>query len=136
MRLYYLDRELKREEVDFIGRVLKLSEPIRQIRIPYVFLVRDPNRGNCEPEFAEGGLVEKELLCAGILKDRGRKICLVAPKDNHLFQSLIPAIHRFTGHYPCLIQTEDRSEYLMNPLRIRVVDMEELIGRNNTDIQP
>lgn len=45
MRIYYLDRKLESEEVDFVADVLKLSEPIEQIRIPYVLPVQDINGG-------------------------------------------------------------------------------------------
>jgi hypothetical protein len=134
MRLYYLDRELESEEVDFVADVLKLSEPIEQIRIPYVLPASDPNGGYRGRPIIESKLIEKHLLNAGILLDRDKKIFLVIPKDSHWHQSLIAAIFKLTGCYPCLIQTEDQRKNIDNPGDIRIVDMEELIGRNKTEI--
>jgi len=134
MRLYYLDRRLESEEVDFVAGVLKLSEPIEQIRIPYVLPARDPNGGYRERPIIESNLIENHLLKVGILLDRGKKICLVIPKDIHWYRSLIAAILKLTGYYPCLIQTGDQEKSIENPGDIKMVDMEELIGRNKTDI--
>ena len=134
MRLYYLDRGLESEEVDFVAGVLKLSEPIEQIRIPYVLPAPDPNGGYSERPIIESNLIENHLLKAGILLDRGKKICLVIPKDIHWHRSLITAILRLTGYYLCLIQTGDQGKSIKNPEDIKIIDMEELIGRNKTDI--
>jgi hypothetical protein len=79
-------------------------------------------------------LIEHHLLNAGILLDRGRKVCLVTSEESHWHQSLISAIFKLTGRYPCLIQTENRRKDLNNLVHIRVVDMEELIGKDNTKI--
>jgi len=134
MRLYYLDRRLESEEVDFVARVLKLCEPIEQIRIPYVLPARYPNGGYRGRPIIESNLMENYLLKVGISLDRGKKVCLVIPKDIHWHRSLIAAIIKLTGYYPCLIQTGDQEKNIENPGDIRIVDMEELIGRNKTDI--
>jgi hypothetical protein len=134
MRLYYLERRLEAKEVDFVANVLKLSEPIEQIHIPYVLPASDPNGGYRGRPIVEGKLIEHHLLKVGILLDRGKKICLVIPKDSHWHQSLIAAISKLTGCYPSLIQTDDQRKDIDNPGDIRIVDMEELIGRDKTEI--
>lgn len=134
MRLYYLDRRLESEEVNFVAGVLKLSEPIEQIRIPYVLPACDPNGGYRDRPIIESNLIENHLLKVGILLDRGKKICLVIPKDIHWHRSLIAAILKLTGYYPCLIQTGDQGKSIENPEDIRIVDMKELIGRTKMDI--
>ncbi len=134
MRLYYLDRRLESKEVDFVAGILKLSEPIEQIRIPYVLPARDSNGGYRERPIIESNLIENHLLNVGILLDHGKKICLIIPKDIHWHRSLIAAILRLTGYYPCLIQAGDQGKSIKNPGDIKIIDMEELIGRNKTDI--
>lgn len=134
MKLYYLDRKLEREEVDIFSDTLKLSEPVEQVRIPYVLPAPDPNGGYHGRPIIDGRLIEKHLLRAGILLDRGEKISLVIPKDRHWYESLISAIVNLTGRYSCLIQTEEQRSDIDKPRNIRIVDMEELIGRNKRDI--
>jgi hypothetical protein len=134
MRLYYLDRNLGNDEVTFVVGVLRLSEPIEQIRIPHVLPVPDLNGEYSKRPIIDTKLIETHLLNAGIFLDRGKKVYLVAPRDRHWRASLISAIFKCTGRYPCLIEAEDRRDYLGNPVGIRVVDMDELIGRHNTEI--
>ncbi len=133
MRLYYLDRRLESEEVDFVAYILKLSEPIEQIRIPCVLPAHDLNGDHRERPIIESNLMQKCLLKVGILSDRDKKVCLVIPKDTHWYRSLIAAILNLTGHYPCLIQIEDERKHTVNSGHIRVVDMDELIGRDKTE---
>ena len=134
MRLYYLDRRLESEEVDFVAGVLKLSGPIEQIRIPCVLPAPDSDGDYRGRPIIETKLMETHLLNAGISLDRGKKICLVIPRDNHWFRSLIGAIFELTGHYPCLIQIGDQREGIGNPESIRIVDMDELIGREPENV--
>lgn len=134
VKVYYLDRKLEREEMSRVAEILRLSEPFEQIHIPYVLPAPDPNGGYRERPVIEGKFMEMHLFRAGILPDRAEKICLVTPKDCHWHQSLIAAIFNMTGRYPCLIQTENQREDIHNPDRIRIVDMEELIGRDKTEI--
>jgi hypothetical protein len=86
---------------------------------------RDRDGGYRGRPIIESKLIEKHLLKAGILLDRGKKICLVILKDTHWYRSLVAAIFKLTGCYPCLIQAEDPRKDIDNHINIRIVDMEE-----------
>ena len=135
MRLYSLDRELEKEEVDFIAQVLRLSEPIKQVRIPHVLPLPEPTGLYRERPIIDKQMIEKHLLKAGIRSDYGKQVFLVVPKSAHWYWSLLAAVTKLTSRYPCLIETERyRGGNINNPGNIRILDMEELIGRGKAGV--
>jgi len=121
MRAYYLDVPLTadelREAADF------MHEPIEQVRIPHVLPVVDSSR-----PIIDDDVILDHLRRAGLLRDAGRRVVLIAPRDSHWLAALGRGIERLTGALPYLLQTEGQRDSVGNPGALRVVDMEGLAG--------
>ncbi len=129
MRVYYLDRELTDEEARFVAEALELTEPIDQIRIPHVLPASDPDGGHRSRPLMDNEILEKHLVKAGMLRDYGKQVCLVIPKDMHWYGALSHTIFNITGLYPYLVQTKDHRERINNPGEIRILDMHGMMSR-------
>jgi hypothetical protein len=129
MRVYYLDRQLTNEEIEFLGEALKLSELTEQIRIPHILPAPDPRGGYRTRPIIDNEILEKHLKKAGILRDYGKQVCLVIPKEMHWYGALTEAIFKITGFYPYLVQTKDHRGGLKNPGEIRIIDMQGMMSR-------
>jgi len=70
------------------------------------------------------------LRKAGILRDTGHRVLLVAPRDSHWTAAFGRAIERLTGSLPYLVQTEAQRESVGNPGSLRILDMHGLAGGN------
>ena len=129
MRVYYLDRELTKEESEFVNEALELREPLQQIRLPYVLPAPNPNSRYPLESLFDEEIVEKHLIKAGILRDYGMRVCLVIPKDMHWYGAISEAIFKKTGFYPYLIQTRDHRDHIKNPGEIRIIDMHGMMSQ-------
>jgi hypothetical protein len=129
MRIYYLDRELSKEEIEFVQQALDLTEPIEQVRIPHILPVADPDDGHRGRPLLDDEILRRHLVKAGIIRDYGKHVCLVIPKDMHWYVALSHTIFNITGFYPYLIQTNDHRERIKNPGEIRILDMHGIMSR-------
>jgi hypothetical protein len=128
MRVYYLDKELTSEEAKFIEEALELAEPIDQIRIPHVLPVPDPGGGHHGRPIMDDEILIGHLKKAGIMRDYGKQVCLVIPRDMHWYGALTEAIFKTTGFYPYLVQTKDHRERINNPGEIRILNMQGMMS--------
>ena len=129
MRIYYLDRELAKEDLEFVEQALEVAEPVDQIRIPHILPAPDPDGGHRARPIMDDEILDRHLKKAGILRDYGKQVCLVIPKDMHWYGALTEAIFKITGFYPYLIQTKDHRERINNPGEIRILDMHGMMSR-------
>lgn len=129
MRVYYLDKELAKEEAEFVKETLELTEPVDQIRIPHILPAPDPDGGHRARPIMDDEILERHLKKAGILRDYGKQVCLVIPKDMHWYGALTEAIFKITGFYPYLVQTKDHRKRINNPGEIRILDMHGMMSR-------
>jgi len=126
VRVYFLDRPLKGEEIEFVENALGYE--IEQVRIPYVLPVINDTKAYHDRPLIDDDLVRKHLLKSGISEDRGKQVGLVMPLDMHWYAAFAHAIEKETGIYPYLIQTGEHKESIGNPGPIRIIDMEGLLG--------
>ena len=124
MRVYFLDRLLTNQEIDFVEDALNTK--IEQVQIPHV-LPADITGGHPDRPLSDEALVAKHLRKAGIIRDQGSRVALVMPLDMHWYSSLAFAIHNETGFYPYLIQTAQHRKHIGNPGEIRIIDMHGLM---------
>jgi hypothetical protein len=126
VRVYFLDRPLTDEEIDFVQHALKTT--VEQVRIPHVLPAADTTKGYAGRPLLDDTLVTKHLRIAGIRPDQGSQVGLVIPRDMHWYAALAHGIYNETGFYPYLIQTAEHREQIGNPGEIRIMDMEGLAG--------
>jgi hypothetical protein len=121
MRAYYVDVALSESELEEVADLMQ--EPINQVRIPHVLSVVDSSR-----PVLDDGVILDHLRKAGILRDAGHRVLLVAPRDSHWTPAFGRAIERLTGWLPYLVQTENQRESLGNRGQLRVLDMHGIAG--------
>ena len=121
MRAYYVDVALSEDELKEVADLMQ--EPIDQVRIPHVLPVVDASR-----PILDDDVILDHLRKAGILRDAGHRVLLVAPRDSHWMAAFGRAIERLTGWLPYVVQTETQRESLGNPGSLRILDMHGLAG--------
>ena len=121
MRAYYLDVPLTDDQLREVAELM--HEAIEQIRVPHVLPVVDSSR-----PILDDDVILDHLRRAGLLRDTGRRVLLVAPRDSHWLTAFGRGIRRITGSLPYLVQTEGQRESVGNPGRLRIVDMQGLAG--------
>ena len=126
MRLYFLDRPLTDSEIEFVEEALETS--IEQIRIPFILPVTNAKESYKDRPLINDNVTSKNLLNAGILRDKGKQVALVMPLDMHWYAAFTFTIEKMTGSFPYLIQTAEHRESIGNKGRIRIIDMEGLAG--------
>jgi hypothetical protein len=120
MRVYYLQRPLDEDELEYVSEALQ--EPIEQVRIPYVLPTPDPAFGYDNRPFIDDELLSRHLGLAGIKLDEGKRVALVVPDEMHWYSSILKVIRDETGFYPYLIQTEDQRKAIDNLGSFRILD--------------
>lgn len=108
---------------------MELTERIEQVRIPHILPAPDPDGGHRGRPLLDDEILEKHLIKAGIMRDYGKRVCLVIPRDMHWYGALTEAIFKITGFYPYLVQTKDHRERINNPGEIRILDMHGMMSR-------
>ncbi|MGH7326043.1 MAG: hypothetical protein ACREJ9_15560 [Candidatus Rokuibacteriota bacterium] len=121
IRAYYLDVALSENELKEVAGLMQ--EPVEQVRVPHVLPVVDTSRPILDDE-----AVLEHLRKAGILREAGRQVLFVAPRDSHWTAAFGRAIERLTGSLPYLIQTEGHRQAAGNPGGLRILDMQCLAG--------
>jgi hypothetical protein len=121
MRAYYLDVPLTPDELKEAADLMQ--ESIEQIRIPHVLPVVDSSR-----PILDDDVILDHLRRAGVLRDAGRRVVLIAPRDPHWLAALGRGIGRLTGSLPYLLQTEGHRDSAGNPGALRIVDMQRVAG--------
>ena len=64
------------------------------------------------------------LKAAGILRDSGKRVLLVAPLEAPWVPRFSDAIGRLTGRWPYLIQTDEQRAAIANRGALRVLDLD------------
>ena len=131
MRIYYLERALDIHEITWVEEAFASEGKIEQIRIPHVLPAPNANGSYMGRPLFDNEVIEGNLKKSGILKDYGKQVSIVIPKDMHWYAALGEAIYKLTGYYPYLIQTHDHREYINNPGEIRIIDMHGLMDLKN-----
>lgn len=126
MRIYFLDRPLNDKEIEFVEEALETS--VEQIRIPYILPITNATEGYKDRPLIDDNLVSKNLLSAGILRDKDKQVGLVMPLDMHWYAAFTFAIEKMTGFFPYLIQTAEHRESIGHKGGIRIINMEGLVG--------
>jgi len=126
MRAYFLDRPLTDSEIEFVEEALETS--VEQIRIPFILPVTNAKEGYKDRPLIDDNLTSKNLLNAGILRDKDKQVALVMPLDMHWYAAFTFVIEKMTGSFPYLIQTAEHRESIGNKGGIRIIDMERLVG--------
>ena len=121
IRAYYVDLPLSGGELKEVSELV--NGPVEQVRIPHVLPVVDTSR----PILDEDAVLE-HLRRAGILREAGRQVLFVAPRDSHWTAAFGRAIERLTGSPPYLIQTKGQRQAVGNPGELRILDMRGLAG--------
>jgi hypothetical protein len=119
IRAYYVDVALSERGLEEVTNLM--GEPVQQIRIPHVLPMVDASR-----PILDDAVVLEHLRKAGILRDPGRRVLFVAPRDSHWTVAFGRAIDRLTGSLPYLVQTEGEREAVGNPGGLRILDMQGL----------
>lgn len=124
---YYVDRPLTTAEIAEVRELTDLA--VAQHRVPCVLPMPDRNAGGklTMPSGAEDAPLGA-LRAAGILRDSGRRVFLVALDDLYWNAQFVLAIARLIGRHPLLIQTESQRAHNMNPGPLRILDMEGALG--------
>jgi hypothetical protein len=107
---------------------LELTEPVDQVRIPHILPASDPDGGHSGRPLLDDEILKRHLAKAGIIRDYGKQVCLVIPKDMHWYVALSHTIFSITGFYPYMVQTNDHRERFKNPGEIRILDMHGIIS--------
>ena len=81
MRAYYLDVPLTADEQREAADLM--HEAIERVRIPHVLPVVDSSR-----PIIDDDVILDHLRRAGLLRDAGRRVVLIAPRDSHWLPAL------------------------------------------------
>lgn len=127
MRVYYLEDRLSAEDASFVQDAMDDASEIQHVRIPHVLPTSRPTWSRQEYHKNER-LLRAALKHAGIARDRGAQVLLVAPKQPYWYAVLINAVHAETGTFPWLIQTAAQREAIGNPGETRILDTHGLMG--------
>lgn len=127
VRIYYFEDALSDEDVAFVLEALEMTGPGEQIRIPHVLPADAPDWS--ETTYRK----HQALLCAalrnaGIAKDRGKQVVLVAPAKMYWYAVLVQAVYAETGAFPWLVQTMKQRDVIGNPGETRILDTHGLMG--------
>lgn len=127
MRIYYLEKPLTPNELRNVSCLLD-CEDLEMVRIPYVLPA--PGKGGTYEgrSTIDDAAAIPPLKRAGILNDIGRQVGFVAPTNVHWYASFSFGIQMLTGYHPLLIQTPDFLARMNNPGRLRVTNLEGLVG--------
>jgi len=127
MRIYYFDSPLSREDVSFVVEALGVTGACEQVRIPHVLPTELPAWS--EQDFLKHqALLGSALQNAGIRKDRGQQVTLVAPAQMYWYSVLLHAVYNETGIFPWLVQTKEQRDAIGNPGETRLLDTHGLMG--------
>jgi hypothetical protein len=127
LNAYYLDDQLTESEVAEVEELTGFG--MSQLRIPHVLPTAMPDETGAlrmPPGSDDAPLAA--LKAAGILKDSGRRVFLVAPLEAHWNSRFADAIGRLTGHWPYLVQTSRERDAIGNPGSLRVLDLDAAMG--------
>jgi hypothetical protein len=126
MRSYYVDVPLSESELTEVAGLMR--EPIEQVRIPHVLPIVDSSR-----PILDDDTILDHLRKAGILRDVGRRVLLLAPCESHWVAAFGRGIQRLTGRLPYLLQTEAERASIGNSGSLRILDMDGLAGGGSED---
>jgi hypothetical protein len=126
MRAYYVDVPLSESDLSEVAELMR--EPVEQVRIPHVLPIVDSAR----PILDDDAILD-HLKKAGVLRDVGRRVLLVAPREPHWVAAFGRGIQRLTGRPPYLVQTEAERASIGNPGSLRILDMDGLAGGSSDD---
>jgi hypothetical protein len=122
MHIYYFDKPLSEEDLAFVLTTLESAEAGEQIRIPHV-LPAEMGKISERIFRRHETLQRAALRNAGIARDRGKQVALVAPGQLYWNSTLMHAVYAETGAFPWLIQTREQREAIGNPGETRILDM-------------
>ena len=134
MRIYYLDEPLSNGDLQFIKEFLEVREGknalelIEQIRIPTLLKTPDLN-GKYKDDIRD--LIElskKILIKSNLLKDYGKQIVWVIPKDNFWSGIFQMAISEITGYHPYVVQRWYLEDDKWVRRNIRLIDSHGIMG--------
>lgn len=127
MRVYFFDSPLSNEDVLFVQDALDVLGSVDQVRIPHVLPAEQPEWS--EENFRKHqALVCAALRNAGIAKDRGVQVVLVAPRHMYWYSVLLHATYAETGAFPWLVQTASQRAAIGNEGATRILDTHGLMG--------
>lgn len=120
---YFLDDPLSDAEIQEITKLTGLSPA--PVRVPHIFPTPTLDAQG-HPQMPEGWEEAPlaMLRATGILRDVGRRVFLVSPKEIHWGTRFAEAIARLTGRYPYLIQTTRQLEANGIDDTLRVIDLD------------
>ena len=131
MIAFYLDYLLDPAECEEVQQAV--GEPIEVVRVPWLFPLKSTGeiQGIIAPD-----RVRPHLERAGIARAAGQRVLLVAPREVHWYASLAECIQQETGHYPLLVQPEERREDVGCSGPLRILDMEAYLRDTDTGSMP
>ncbi|MGQ0656746.1 MAG: hypothetical protein ACT4NU_01410 [Chromatiales bacterium] len=128
MRIYFLEEPLGTDDIAFVKEALNVTEEIEQVRVPYVLPVLSREAYSEAEHRKHENLLRSRLRGAGIGKDHGKQIVLVASEQMYWHAVLVGAVYEETGAYPWLVQTEKQRAAIGNPEATRLLDTHGLMG--------
>ena len=127
MRIYYFEKPLTDDDLDFVQDTFSLDEKPEQVRIPYLLpLIGDgPIDSMARTQHSE--ILRGYIRRAGMKQD-GTQPILVAPSQMYWHTMLTLAVYEEIGLLPYIVQTEEQRSAIGNPGSIRILDAHGLSG--------
>jgi hypothetical protein len=127
VNVYYFEKPLSEDDLEFVAEALELESAPTQIQIPHVLPVIDPGPIDAATQERHMMLLRNLIRRAGIAKDGGQPT-FVAPSQMYWHTRLTSAIFEETGYFPHIVQTEEQRSAIDNPGPTRVLDAHGISG--------
>lgn len=132
---YYLDQPLDADEARFVAQILTGpwarfktgARELRQIRVPAVLPLPDPEGQYTASREERAQLVRLNLQHAGIQADAGRQVVWITPRDPDWDAVFQFAIREETGYAPFVAQRWFEQDGIVMRGSVRVVDADMLL---------
>lgn len=127
MRIFYFEKPLARNDLEFVVDEFELESEPEQVQIPYVLPVLGEGPLDSGAHNRHLELLRGHVRRAGISRDSGQVI-FVAPSQLYWNATIVCAIYEESGYLPYMVQTAEQLSAIGNTGPTRILDTHGISG--------